>query len=90
MHSSRDIAFAHGAHTTIVILRVQDLSLLLDSHLTEHLIELVVGLRVLPSILNQLLGEQAAQVFLHLQVDLVPLINGQLGQLLLLFIYDAG
>ena len=76
MHSSRDIAFAEGTHTTVVVLGVQDLSLLLNSKLAEHLVELVVSLRVLPSILYQLLSKHFAQVILHFQVDLVPLVHG--------------
>ena len=48
------ITFAESAHSAIIVVRIERLSLHFNGHLTEHLIELVVGTDVVLAIFNEL------------------------------------
>ena len=77
-YASHHIPLAQAADGRVVVRGVEDLCLLFDGQLTEHLVQLVVKFYVLLPVFNQLLREEPVQVLGHLGVYFVPLVNCQL------------
>ena len=79
------VAFTKGAHIWVMVVGVECFRLLLNRQLGKHLVELIVGLGVLLSIFDQLQGKEPVHILSDFKVDLIPLIDCQLWQVLLSF-----
>ena len=88
MDPSDHVALAESANGAVVIFRIKRLSLHLNRHIAEHLVELIIGTDVMFTVLDELQGEEPGHILLHLEVDLIPLIDAELRKAVISLLFN--